>query len=47
MTDKGHQDDYRTLVEVFNAKHYSGKKPEDFIDMFVTIKRKKKKPATA
>lgn len=46
-TDKGHQDDYRTLVEVFNAKNYPGKKPEDFIDLFVTIKWKKKKPATA
>lgn len=41
-TDKGHHEDYRTLVEVFNAKEYPGKKPEDFIDLFVTIKRKKK-----
>ncbi len=40
--DKVHHDDYDTLVDVFNKKDYPGKKPEDFLDMFITIKRKKK-----
>jgi Fe-S-cluster containining protein len=32
-----HLDDYFDLVEVFNRRQYDGKKPEDFIDMFVKV----------
>ncbi len=30
-----HQTDYQDLVNVFNARTYADKKPEDFIEMFV------------
>jgi hypothetical protein len=35
LDDTTHQEDYDELVSVFNAKEYSGKRPEDFIEMFV------------
>jgi len=35
--DSGHHEDYDALVAVFNRKRYKRKRPEDFIDMFVTI----------
>jgi len=35
LDDTTHQEDYDDLVSVFNAKEYSGKRPEDFIEMFV------------
>jgi len=37
LVDKGHHEDYDKLVEVFNARDYPGKKPEDFVDMFLPI----------
>ncbi len=43
LDDKGHQDDYADLVEVFNKKQHADKRPEDFVELFVTgFKRKKK-----
>lgn len=45
VEDRTHANDYHTLVDVFNDKDYEGKKPEDFVDMFVTIKKVKKKVA--
>ncbi len=33
--DEEHQCDYEDLVRVFNRKQYPGKRPEDFIGMFV------------
>lgn len=36
--DLEHQGDYNTLVKVFNRKQYAGKKPEDFLSMFLTIR---------
>jgi len=36
IQDDEHQHDYNQLVEVFNRKHYPGKRPEDFIEMFIT-----------
>ena len=36
IEDCGHQEDYEDLVQVFNARQIDGKKPEDFIDMFVS-----------
>lgn len=43
--DKVHHEDYRALVEAFNRRDYPGKKPEDFIDLFVVVKVKKKRAA--
>jgi len=46
LTDKGHQEDYNALVDAFNRRQYKGKKPEHFIEMFITIKgRTPKLPA--
>jgi Fe-S-cluster containining protein len=39
--DREHHEDYNALVAAFNRKQYPGKKPEDFIGMFITIRRKK------
>ena len=36
MQDDEHYDDYYRMVRVFNRKRYAGKKPEDFIEMFIT-----------
>ena len=36
LEDKEHQDDYQELVRVFNRKRYPGKRPEDFLGMFIT-----------
>lgn len=36
IEDEKHQDDYRSLVKAFNRKKYDGKRPEDFIESFVT-----------
>jgi Fe-S-cluster containining protein len=33
--DQVHQEDYQELVAYFNKRNYSGKKPEDFINLFV------------
>lgn len=41
--DARHQEDYRALVSVFNRRKYAGKKPEDFIQMFVEVIPAKKK----
>ena len=35
LDDADHQEDYGELVEVFNRRKYEGKRPEDFIGMFV------------
>jgi Fe-S-cluster containining protein len=35
LEDQKHQQDYHDLVEVFNRNRYPGKKPHDFIEMFV------------
>lgn len=35
LEDSGHQHDYDDLVRVFNRKVYEGKRPEDFVQMFV------------
>jgi len=35
LDDSGHQQDYQDLVAVFNHREYDGKRPEDFIEMFV------------
>ncbi len=35
LDDFKHQEDYDDLVEVFNKKQYPGKRPEDFIELFV------------
>lgn len=35
--DRGHHDDYDELVEVFNQRNYPGKKPHDFLAMFMNI----------
>lgn len=35
LEDQNHQQDYCDLVKVFNRKRYPGKKPQDFIEMFV------------
>ena len=47
--DRGHQDDYARLVKVFNGRRYAGKKPEDFLDMFLEmsddVKKRLKKEA--
>ena len=50
--DCEHQDDYNQLVKVFNRKQYPGKKPQDFIEMFITgfgpaAKKGKLRPARA
>jgi len=34
--DCEHQDDYNQLVKFFNRKRYPGKRPQDFIEMFIT-----------
>ena len=34
-----HQTDYQDLVAVFNARTYKGKRPEDFIQMFVQYEK--------
>jgi len=36
LEDKGHHEDYDSLVEAFNARQYTGKCPEDFITLFMT-----------
>lgn len=41
--DAEHQQDYNDLVAVFNQRDYPGKKPEDFIALFVTVNRIPKK----
>ncbi|MBI5093074.1 MAG: YkgJ family cysteine cluster protein [Candidatus Hydrogenedentes bacterium] len=33
--DDTHQDDYHQLVQVFNRQRHLGKKPEDFISLFI------------
>lgn len=38
--DCEHQLDYNDLVAVFNRQQYPGKKPEDFVEMFVQVNRK-------
>lgn len=38
VDDSKHQEDYNDLVRVFNRKKYDGKKPEDFIGMFISEK---------
>ncbi len=43
VDDSEHQEDYDDLVEVFNLDQYPGKRPEDFIEMFVKGARKKKR----
>ena len=35
LEDSKHQEDYQVLVDVFNAKYYDGKRPQDFIELFV------------
>ena len=42
LDDSKHQQDYADLVRVFNGRTYRGKKPEDFIEMFVEVRRKPK-----
>lgn len=42
VQDREHQYDYHELVRAFNAKAYRGKKPEDFIDMFVEVRSPEK-----
>ena len=39
QVDQEHHQDYDDLVEVFNRKDYPGKKPEDFINMFIEVQR--------
>jgi len=41
LEDKDHQEEYDKLVAAFNKKDYPGKKPEDFIDLFVEVRVKK------
>lgn len=36
LEDSKHQDDYGDLVAVFNRRQYAGKKPEDFIELFIS-----------
>lgn len=38
LEDTKHHVDYDTLVEVFNKREYKGKRPEDFIEMFIKVK---------
>lgn len=45
--DSGHHEDYDILVEAFNARHYAGKKPEDFIEIFMTVLSKPRKQEKA
>lgn len=35
IQDDINQDDYRELVRIFNEKEYKGKKPSDFVQMFM------------
>jgi hypothetical protein len=35
--DCGNQVDYEDLVRVFNRRDYPGKKPSDFIRMFIEV----------
>lgn len=37
LEDSKHQEDYDDLVRVFNRKKYAGKRPEDFIELFVKV----------
>jgi Fe-S-cluster containining protein len=37
LQDKMHQEDYVTLVDTFNALDKEGKKPENFLDLFVEV----------
>jgi Fe-S-cluster containining protein len=41
--DSEHHETYDDLVEAFNKKDYPDKQPQDFVKMFLTVKRKKKK----
>lgn len=36
-TDRMHQDDYATLVEAFNGDRRPGKRPEEFLDLFIEV----------
>jgi len=47
LEDKEHQEDYDNLVAAFNEKDYPEKKPEDFIGMFIEVRRKKTAKAKA
>ncbi len=38
LEDCEHQEDYNDLVSIFNRRDYPGKKPQDFVDMFVIFK---------
>jgi hypothetical protein len=42
LEDCEHHTDYETLVDVFNKREYKGKKPEDFIEMFIKVKGRPK-----
>ena len=39
--DSEHHETYDELVEAFNRKDYPNKQPEDFIKMFLTVRRRK------
>ncbi|MCP4644492.1 MAG: YkgJ family cysteine cluster protein [bacterium] len=41
LHDSRRQDDYQDLVRVFNKMRRPGKRPEDFIDLFVTRRKKR------
>jgi Fe-S-cluster containining protein len=41
LDDSVHHRDYDGLVDAFNEKEYEGKKPEDFLDLFIEVKTKK------
>lgn len=45
LEDSKHQEDYQVLVDVFNARDYEGKRPQDFIEMFVVGFNDAKAPA--
>lgn len=38
LDDKEHHEDYDSLVAAFNRRTYPGKRPEDFIHMFLDVK---------
>jgi len=41
IEDDKHQEDYHSLVEVFNRNQYEDKEPEDFITLFITLTGRK------
>lgn len=47
LDDRDHHRDYDDLVAHFNAKDYPGKKPEDFLDLFITVKAAKPRAKAA